>query len=566
MVSKGKGTHRGMPLLALHLASLAVFAKGPRPLRRVTFWAGTLAWLFAGALLGLALACGSSAPAQPTTAPPAAAVPESTAPDAAPQEERVLKVAMTFLDEPPDPFQAGWLAVPTGLSETLFRMGQDLKPEPWLATGATQVGPTTWEISLRQGIKFHNGVIMDADKVKASLDLALSRRPGTQTLLDLKGVAVKDPSTVVLETNSPNPTLLGLLTNQNTAIVDPDTIPASPEESASGAATTGPYVLNSFAADHSMTVTAHSDYWGGTPALDRVEYVAFSEANSRVIALQSGDVDLAVNLSPQGAESVAADANLEVKLAAPTSMLFMFINHQSPAMQDLVVRRAMSLAIDRATLASSVAQGNAVAAESMYPPGFLNCPNLTPYTFDPEAAKQLLAQAGYQDTDGDGIVEKAGQPLELTLQTYPQQPLLPPMIEAVQAMLRDIGVSSKIEIVEFHFASQGGYDLFGYSNSTVTTGDPQWALTRQYLSGGDANRGNYSNATVDELIGKLSETSEAAAREEAACAALQAGHDDIALIPVMHPNRLYGVSQKVDWPQGPHPARLYFIDHRIGLK
>ena len=527
-----------------------------------------LGLLLASLVMGLLVpACSSSAPPQPTAAPPAAAAPESASPDAAAKrEERVLKVAMTFLDEPPDPFQAGWLAVPTGLSETLFRMGQDLKPEPWLATGATQVGPTTWEIALRQGIKFHNGAVMDAGKVKGSLDLALARRPGTQTLLDLKSVAVKDPSTVVLETNSPNPTLLGLLTNQNTAIADPDTIPASKDESASRSATTGPYVLDSFASDQSMTVTAHPDYWGGTPALDRVEYVAFSEANIRVIALQSGDVDLAVNLSPQGAESVAADPNLEVKLAPPASMLFMFVNHQSPAMQDLGVRRAMSLAIDRATLASSVAQGNAVAAESMFPVGFLNCPNLTAYTHNTDSAKQLLADAGYQDTDGDGIVEKAGQPLELRLQTYPQQPLLPPMIEAVQAMLRDIGISSKIEIVEFHFASQGDYDLFGYSNGTVTTGDPQWALTRQYLTGGDENRGNYSNAKVDELIGDLAETSEAVAREEAACAALQAGHDDIALIPVMHPNRLYGVAKKVHWPEGPHPAWLYFINHRIGLK
>jgi peptide/nickel transport system substrate-binding protein len=512
------------------------------------------------------LACNSSAPPPPEIPPADTAISDNAAPQQSDEEKRVLTVAMTFLDEPPDPFKAGWLAVPTGLSETLFRMDQDLKPEPWLASGATQVGPTTWEVSLRQGIKFHNGAVMDAAKVKGSLDLALARRPGTQTLLDLKSVTVKDPSTVVLETNSPNPTLSGLLTNQNTAIADPDTIPASLEESASGVATTGPYVLDSFAADQSMTVTAHSEYWGGGPALDRVEYVAFSEANSRLIALQSGDVDLAVNLSPQGAESVAADPELEVKRAPPSSMLFLFVNHQRPAMNDLRVRQAISLSLDRATLAKSVAQGNAIAAESMFPAGFLNCPDLTPYSHDVQAAKGFLAEAGYHDTDGDGVVERDGQPLELTLQAYPQQPLLPPMIEAVQAMLREVGISSEIQIVEFHFASQGGYDLFGYSNSTVNTGDPQWALTRQYLTGGDENRGNYSNAEVDELIGELSEISGTAAREEAACAALQAGHDDIALIPVMHPNRLYGVSQKVHWPDGPHAVQLYFMDHRIGLR
>ena len=86
-----------------------------------------------------ALACGSST--QP------AVVPDTTTGH---DEERVLKVAMTFLDEPPDPYRAGWLAVPTGLAETLFRLGDDLNPEPWLAAKAEQVNPTTWEITLRR--------------------------------------------------------------------------------------------------------------------------------------------------------------------------------------------------------------------------------------------------------------------------------------------------------------------------------------------------------------------------------------------------------------------------------
>ncbi len=107
-------------------------------------------------------------------------------------------------------------------------------------------------------------------------------------------------------------------------------------------------------------------------------------------------------------------------------------------------------------------------------------------------------------------------------------------------MLRDIGIGAKVQIVEWTLASQGGYDLFGYVNSTITTGDPQWALTRQYLTGGDESRRN--------------------------CDALKAGHDDIGLIPVMFPNRLYGISKEVNWPVGPHPLQLYFIDHRIGLK
>ena len=481
-------------------------------------------------------------------------------------EERVLHVALTWLDEPPDPYQAGWLAVPTGLAETLFKQDESLNTAPWLATGAIQVEPTAWEISLREGVKFHNRVLMDAAKVKGSLDLALLRRPGTVLLLDLDRIEVKDPLTVVLHTNSPNPVLPGLLTNENTSIADPDTVPASKDESAEFAAMTGPYKLVSFTADQKMSVVAHTDYWQGTPALDRVEYVAFNQSDTRLIALQSGDVDVSVNLSPQGALVVGNDSSLEVRIAAPAGMLFMFVNHESPTMQDPVVRRAIAIAIDRQSMASGVADGHAIPAESIFPPGFISCQSTTEFSFDPEAARQLLADAGYQDEDGDGIVEKDGKALELVLQTYPEQPLLPPMLEAVQSMLNDIGVGAKVQIVEWTLSSQGGYDLFGFSNDTTTTGDPGWALNRQFLTGGDENRGNFSNPGVDELIGQLSSASDKDERTRIACDALQAGNDEVALIPVMFPTRIFGISDVVDWTSGPQAARIYFIDHLIGLK
>lgn len=511
-----------------------------------------LGWIVA-ALILIMTACGAAATATPGGS-------------GAPREERVLKVALAFLDRPPDPYQYGVLAVSAGLAETLFRLGDNLKPEPWLATGATQVEPNTWEITLRDGVKFHNGAVMDAAKVKGSLDLALERRPGTRLLLDVQRIDVKDPSTVIIVTNSPNPILPGLLAGRDTGIADPDTVPASVDESAGRAAMTGPYKLVSFTAGQEMKVVAHPDYWQGPPAMDRIEYVAFNEGNTRLIALRSGDVDISVDLSPQGAVVVANDSSLELRVAPPSAMLFLFVNHESPAMQDSLVRKAVAIAIDREAMSEGVADGNAVPAQSLFPPGFISCQNPSGHAYDPAAARQLLAEAGYQDENGDGIVEKDGKALELILQTYTERPLLPPMLEALQSMLKDIGVGAKVQIVEWTLASQGGYDLFGFYNGTITTGDPQWALTRQYLTGGDENRGNFSNPKVDELIGQLSGASEPAQRQQVACQALQAGQDEVALIPVMFPNSLYGISDSVEWTSGPHADHLYFIDHLIGLK
>lgn len=516
-------------------------------------------------LVLLIAACSADSTATPSTSETLDGS-SSSAPTPKSGEERVLKVATPFLDEPPDPYQAGWLAVPTGLAETLFKQDGNLNTEPWLASKAVQAESTAWEITLRDGVKFHNGVSMDAEKVKGSLDLALLRRPGTRVLLDIDRIEVKDRLTLVIHTNSPNPVLPGLLTNQNTSIADPSTVPTSVDDSAEFASMTGPYKLVSFSPDQKMTVVAHSDYWQGTPALDRIEFVTFNQSDTRLIALQTGDVDIAVELSPQGAVVVGNDSSLDVRTAAPTGMLFMFVNHESPKMQDPLVRKAITLAVDRDAMASGVADGHAFPANSLFPPGFLSCQNTSGYAYDPETARRLLAEAGYADEDGDGIVEKDGKALELVLQTYPERPLLPPMLEAYQSMLKDIGVGANVQIVEWTLASQGGYDLFGYSNGTTTTGDPGWALNRHILTGGDENRGNFSNAGVDELIGKLSSASDPVQRQLFACDALQAANDEVALVPVMFPTRLYGVSDSVNWTSGPQAARIYFIDHLIGLK
>ena len=271
-------------------------------------------FLAVASLALLLAACGDSAtPVQSQSAAiesPGAENPTTATQSVALAKETTLKVGAVFFLRPPAPPAGGLYALKYGLGETLFKLGKDFTTEPWLAVGAELLDDGSWEIALRQDVKFHNGAVMDAEKVKSSLDLALLRRPGTRALLDIDRIEVKDPATVTIVTNAPNPTLPGLLTNQNTSIADPDTVPASIEESASGAAMTGPYKLVSFSADQSMTVEAHTEYWQGPPASDRVEYVAFTESNTRLIALQSGDVDISINLSPQGAAVVEKDASL----------------------------------------------------------------------------------------------------------------------------------------------------------------------------------------------------------------------------------------------------------------
>ena len=519
------------------------------------------------AVLALAVtACGGAATAVPasTTAPLAAAtlIPADSGKDSS------MNIAVVFLDQPPDPLQAGWLALPTGLSETLFRLGTDFSPEPWLATGAQQVDEKTWEITIRPGVKFHNGAGMDAAAVKASLERAITQNKGMETLLDIASIEVMDPLKVRIVTNGASPVLPGLLTANKTAIVDAAAAQAMGDAFPIKPVLTGPYKVETFELDKEMVVTRHDQYWGSLPKLGRIKYLGLADANSRLLALQSGDVDIAVYLSPEGTSTVRNDPNLAVKSAAPNALTFMFVNHERGAMNDERVRQAVVLAIDRQALVGAITQGKGAEAIGPFPPGFLTCDQLRAHRFEPEKARALLSEAGYRDTDGDGIVEKDGQPLVLDLLTYRQRPELPLIAEAAQSMLKDIGIRAKVQLVEqpVPAANQGNWDLFTWYNGTTSTGDPFWALDRMYTTGGSGNRGHFSSSRVDDLAAQVGHAIDPAERQRLACEATQAIIDEVAIVPILFPNFNYGVSNDVFGFDEPHPVPMYFIDSNVGKR
>ena len=519
------------------------------------------------AMLAFAItACGGAA--TPVPAPTTASLAAATTAPAGLGKDSSMNIAVVFLDQPPDPLQAGWLALPTGLSETLFRLGKDFSPEPWLATGAQQIDEKTWEISLRQGVKFHNGADMDAAAVKASLERAITQNKGVATLLDIASVEVKDPLTLRIVTNGPSPILPGLLTANKTAIVDAAAAEAMGGAFSSKPVLTGPYKVEKFELDKEMVVTRHDQYWGTVPKLARIKYFGLADANSRLLALQSGDVDIAVYLSPEGATTVRADPKLAVKSAAPNALTFMFVNHERGAMQDQRVRQAVALAVDRQALVNAITQGKGAEAIGPFPPGFLDCAQLRGHPFDPEKARALLSEAGYRDTDGDGIVEKDGQPLTLDLLTYRQRPELPLIAEAAQSMLKDIGIRAKVQLVEqpVPAANQGDWDLFTWYNGTTSTGDPFWALDRMYTTGGSGNRGHFSSPRVDDLASQVGHAIDPTERQQLACEATQAIIDEVAILPILFPNFNYGVSKDVVGFDEPHPVPMYFMDSNIGKR
>ena len=555
-----------------------------------------------GLALLLAVACGAPAAPSETAAPAAvsnpqpaaAAVPRQPVATVAPAQQSesssaqspagptnavigarpTLKAGVIWLDSPLDPVESGWVANQSGMSENLFRLsGTTLSPEPWLATGATQVDPLTWEIELRSGVKFHNGNVMDAQAVKASLERTIRLSPASAETLAIDAVVVEDEQTITVTTTAPQPTLPGLLTSPATAITDAAAADAAGEGNFIAAgALTGPYVPTEYIQKERLSSVANDDYWGGIPPLAGIEHVAIPDTNSRELALQAGDIDVAINVSPEGAQTINAQSGMSSRSAGiGTSVVMWWVNFERPALSDPLVRRAVDQAIDRESIAGLVApEGTGSFAELLLPEALVSCTGVSAPGYDPDQARDLLSQAGYADTDGDGFVDKDGQPLEIVIGGYPQRFQLPIMAEAAQAMLADVGIKAEVLITEWSVVKEPAWDLFGWFNNVVEAGDPvlnvsKYAGLRADASGSGANNyGHYDNSGLVDIVARAGAVSDLEGRKQIACDALAVVTEESAFLPVAHVNMVYGVSDRVTGFE-PHPSSLYFFDHRIGL-
>ena len=554
----------------------------------------------------LAVACGTAAttteeaqPASPTAAPapPAAtAVPPQPTPVTAASEppaastavseqasaaetendERpILKAGVIWLDSPLDPVESGWIANQSGMSENLFRLsGTTLSPEPWLATEATQVDPLTWKIGIRTGVKFHNGNGMDAHAVKASLERAIRLSPASAEILSVDTITVEDEQTITITTAVPQPTLPGLLITPSLAITDAAAADAAGEGNIIAArALTGPYIPTEYIQLERLDSVSNDEYWGGTPPLAGINHVAIPDTNSRELALQAGDIDVAINVSPEGSRVINDHPDTHTQTAGiGTSLVLWWVNFERGTLADPLVRRAVAHAIDRESIAGLVAPvGSGSFAELLLPEVLASCPGVSAPGYDPDEARHLLAEAGYDDSDGDGVLAKDGQPLEIVIGGYPERFQLPIMAEAAQSMLADVGIKAEVLITEWSVVKEPEWDLFGWYNGVVQAGgDPvfnisKFAGLRADAGGSGANNyGHYDNSGLAEVVAPSVSVSDLEGRKQIACDALALITEETAFLPVAHVNIVYGVSDRVTDFEA-HPSSLYFFNHRVGL-
>ncbi|HKX17232.1 MAG TPA: ABC transporter substrate-binding protein [bacterium] len=343
-------------------------------------WART-AMLAAGLALALAAAMGSPIPPSHAAAAGTVTVAQGAEPATLDPLQEISRTGYNVTLQIYDP---------------LFMRNPAGRIVPMLASGYKIVNPTTWQFSLRKGVKFHNGEPFDAAAVKFTIERAMLKDSPSNYLVDgVKSVRAVDPYTVEVTTADPLPLLLPRL--MLLGIAPPKYYQ---ERGASYVAThpvgTGPYRFQSWVKDDRLTLTANHDYWGGAPSIQTVVFRLIPDPAARVAAFRSGEVDLITDFAPDLVPSVANDPRLKVAVTTGTRSINIMLDTQTGPLRDKRVRQALNYAVDKDTIVKNILGGFGTVESTLVPAAYLGFnPRLKPYAYDPAKAKALLAQAGY---------------------------------------------------------------------------------------------------------------------------------------------------------------------------
>lgn len=425
--------------------------------------------------------------------------------------------------------------------ETLVEADPQFNLKPHLAESWKMISDTEWEFKLRPGIKFHDGAPLTAQTVVDCLKRTLGIDASVKRFTQIKDLRAKDDQTVIIVTEQLFPMLPAAMVYSDTAIVSPKS-----KTNEQGAVIhpigTGPYQLSEWKqAENVVVLKRFDDYWGDEPKIKTIVFRAVPDPATRSLEIQKGSLDFIPD-APYGDLDMLRKAGLNVQIANTARLyLIAFGSLKGTPYENKAVREAISLAINRDQIVSRVLFGMGKAAAGPFE-GSMAFANhdLTPLTYDPEKARAKLAEAGWKDADGDGVVDKDGKPFAITLFTYPQRPGLRPIAQALQAQLQEIGLKVDVRVMDWSAIGQTMKpdDMRLVAGATAMIPAADYFLRNYYHSEGNSNSWGYKNPEVDNLFDEGSKTVDEAKRKVVYDKIQSLIYADMPIVPVSY----YGVN------------------------
>jgi peptide/nickel transport system substrate-binding protein len=380
-----------------------------------------------------------------------------------------------------------------------------------------------WDISrdgllytfhLRPNVKFHDGTPLTAEAVKFCFDRQMNEqgpfyKTGTYPYVkgflgNVAGVEVVNPSTVQIRLKSPLTPFLQYLAHHSLYVYSPEALKKWGKDVVKHPVGTGPFKLETWEPGVKVVLTRNDEYWGGAPKIRQAIYVPIIEAQARLSAIKTGEIDLTMDVPPDSLDDLRKDPNIVVAETNSSAVWYVVLNTRHSILKDRRVRQALNYAVNKEAIIRDILKGTAIVAVSPLSPvyGPYAEPGVPRYPYDPEKAKALLKEAGHPNGfDVTFVVPESGSGMQSPVE----------MGTVIQANLAAVGVRAKIQTMEWGAYLKkylDGPDMAEMSwNPSI--GDPDHMM--YMLLSSDRfppafNAGFYQNQKVDELLRKARTT------------------------------------------------------------
>ena len=421
----------------------------------------------------------------------------------------VISVSTQYMN-PLIPVEREFMSLTGLVYEGLIALDDDYLPVPNLCDSwEASAGGGTWYFHLREGITFHDGTPLTANDVVATaktiLQLADSPSNGNRGAYAslrffITEISANDNLTVVVKTSRPN---FGFLYAMNFPV-----LPAS-QVQAENPAGTGPYVVSQFIPKDFLLLKANTLWWKGHVAMENIMTIFHATNRDLISSFEYNRVDAVATRSLTAAQYRSGVSSLNLSYRT-TQLETLMMNNRSRELKDVRVRKAIRYAINIPDILASTYMDMAQRSDMPMIPGswmYYDLPEA--FQYDPEKAKALLEEAGWLDSDEDGVRDAVidGQKANLVLRfpVYEEQDNSVRMLAAnkIAAMLEGIGIKCNISLLSFSEAGErlkaGSFDLALAAFNMDTAPDPGFLL----MTNNTANFARYSSKAMDDLFVSL---------------------------------------------------------------
>lgn len=452
------------------------------------------------------------------------------------QDDPVV-VGQTFLAESTDPTDgsAGWALTSHGIAEKLFTVSKDGEIVGQLAESAIKVSEFVWEVMLKSGLKFSDGTPVDAQHVADSLKELNTKNSNAQSSLGNMTVTAVSDQKVRIKSDRPTHVMDAVLAEWVFVVY---------LKNSQNFVFTGPFAVETFAADQIDLIP--NEYYDRASDRPLVMIKKFSDGHDLAEGVKNKEVDIGFHLPIDTLSDLRKVDGVHIKSFEVGYHYMMF--HNINKLQDVRVRQAIDLAIDRTALSQALAGGT--GTRSLFP-------DYSPYFSDDsdphgdlDAAKALLDEAGWT-LNSDGKRTKLDEELSVTLVAYPHRPGLVIMQPVIADSLTALGITVT-QIVTGQdwketqqIIDDRSFDLLLWAQHTLPAGDPLWFLSTFFRSNGGSNHADLKSDTVDSLLDSLSLAEDHGARVLLSEAVQKAILDEVPVSNLVTPFWHVGLSDRM---------------------